>query len=158
MSLKQKEHATMYYESQGFADLVNVTSTSKNIVKEDFPGILQFIPLRDEFGKKVKLSLDTCKLIKIRYTTLCKLKELVIPGPMIHILIGKECLVSFKNPKGFTLADVLQHIGYMTMARNKLLCRYVREEEILKEFYLIDITYDSQNHILVPIFQPILPE
>jgi hypothetical protein len=143
MSQKQKEHAAAYYESQNM---------DRKQDKEQVPSILQFVPIRDENGVKVKLSLKDCKLINNRYTAVCKLNEIIVPGNTVHILIGKECLISFKKSDGFTLADLLQRISYMTMARNKLL------QTDITDYHLVDITYDSENHILVPIFEPSLFE
>jgi hypothetical protein len=136
MSLKQKEHAAAYYE------MTNIVTK-----KDDLPGILQFIPIRDQDGSKLEISLETCKLIKLRHTTICHLNEIVVPGPMVHILIAKECLMSFKNVQGFTLSDLLLQIGYMRVARNKTRSYDPGDE------YLVDITFDSENHILVPIFR-----
>jgi hypothetical protein len=135
MSLKQKEHAAAYYESQSMTSI------------HDLPGILQFIPIRDQNGSKLEISLETCTLIKLRHTTICHLEEIIVPGPMVHILIAKECLISIRNPQGFTLSDLLLQIGYMRVARNK-----TRSDDLQKE-YLVDITFDSENHILVPIFR-----
>jgi hypothetical protein len=159
MSLKQKEHAAGYFgyqtrvseAKQASADGRENVST-RELPKNELPGILQFVPIRDEKGIKVKLSLEDCKLINNRYTTVCKLKEIIVPGNTVHILTGKECLISFKKSDGFTLADLLKRIGYMTSARNKLL------QTRIIDCHLVDITYDSENHILVPIFTPNLFE